>query len=281
MLTSAVRAGAGPRLLRTAVFTAVCVVLAGTGHALASGAAVPWWPLALGFAGLFVVAAPFAGRERSLPGIAAAMTAGQLALHTVFGLGQHGAMAMGAMSMGGASGTGGTAGSGGSGSDSSALVLLAGKLVCGAGAAPMSAARAHSIVAAAGLDPAAGAAAPTAPHHMAEATASTGLFMLPSLPMVLGHLLAALATGWVMRRGEIALFRLTRQSHGVAEGALVRNLRGALALVRALRSGLPGAPAQGPRAGYAPLPAPLWRAGEALQHTVIRRGPPAVYAFAA
>ncbi|MFJ5290228.1 hypothetical protein [Streptomyces sp. NPDC088348] len=275
MLTSAVRAGAGPRLLRTAVFTAVCVVLAGVGHALASGAAVPWWPLVLGFAGLFVVAAPFAGRERSLPGIAAALTAGQLALHTVFGLGQDGAMAMGAM--------GATAGTGGTGEpagDTSALVLLAGKLVCGAGAAPLSAARAHSIVTAAGIDPSAGATQ-AAPHHMAGAAASQGMCMLPSLPMVLCHLLAALATGWVLRRGEVALYRLTRQSHGVAEGALVRNLRAALALVRALRSGLPGAPAQGPRAGYAPLPAPLWTAGEALQHTVIRRGPPATYAFAA
>ncbi|WP_327296538.1 MULTISPECIES: hypothetical protein [unclassified Streptomyces] len=272
MLTSAVRAGAGPRLLRTAVFTAVCVVLAGVGHALASGAAVPWWPLVLGFAGLFVVAAPFAGRERTLPGIAAALTVGQLALHTVFGLGQHGAMAMDPM--------GTTGGTGEPAGGSSALALLAGKLVCGAGAAPLSAAKAHSIVTAAGIDPSA-SAAQGAPHHMAGATASTCLFMLPNLPMVLGHLLAALATGWVLRRGEIALFRLTRQSHGLAEGALVRNLRAALALVRALRSGLPAAPAQGPRAGYAPLPAPLWTAGEALQHTVIRRGPPAAYAFAA
>ncbi|WP_406138233.1 hypothetical protein [Streptomyces sp. NBC_01089] len=274
MLIPAVRAGAGPRLLRTAVFTAVCVVLAGVGHALASCAAVPWWTLALGFAGLFVVAAPFAGRQRSLPGIAAALTAGQLALHTVFGFGQHGAMAMGAM--------GATAGTGGTGKpagDTSALVLLAGKLVCGAGAAPLSAARAHRIVSAAGIDPSA-SAAQAAPHHLVAATPST-CFMLPSLPMVLGHLLAALATGWVLRRGEIALFRLTRQSHGVAEGALVRHLRAALALVRALRAGLPGAPVQGPRAGYAPLPAPLWTAGEALQHTVIRRGPPATYVFAA
>lgn len=110
MLTSAVRAGAGPRLLRTAVFTAVCVVLAGVGHALASGTAVPWWPLALGFAGLFAVAAPFAGRERSLPGIAAALTAGQLALHTVFGLGQHGSMVMG--SMGASAGAGAAGGEG-------------------------------------------------------------------------------------------------------------------------------------------------------------------------
>ncbi|WP_328318432.1 hypothetical protein [Streptomyces sp. NBC_00388] len=280
MLTSAVRAGAGPRLLRTAVFTAVCVVLAGVGHALASGASVPWWPLVLGFAGLFVVAAPLAGRERSLPGIAAALTVGQLALHTVFGLGQHGAMAMGAMGATAGTGAAGGAGQPSGPGDTSALVLLAGKLVCGAGASPLSAARAQNIVTAAGIDPSA-TTAQAVPHHMGEAGASLGVFMLPSVPMVLGHLLAALATGWVLRRGEIALFRLSRQSHGVAEGALVRNLRAALALVRALRAGLPGAPAQAPRAGYAPLPAPLWTAGEALQHTVIRRGPPATYAFAA
>ncbi|MFJ3710237.1 hypothetical protein OG204_19590 [Streptomyces sp. NBC_01387] len=273
MLTSAVRAGAGPRLLRTAVFTAVCVVLAGVGHTLASGAAVPWWPLALGFLGLFAVAAPFAGRERSLPGIAAGLTAGQLALHTVFGLGQHGAMgAMGPM------GTAAQSAVGHPGGDTSALVALAGRLVCGAGAAPLSLAQAHSIVTAAGLDP---GSAQAAPHRMAATAATSTVFMLPTLPMALGHLLAALATGWLLRRGEIALFRLTRLSHGVAEGALVGNLRAALALVRALRTGLPEAPAQGPRAGYAPLPAPLWTAGEALQHTVIRRGPPSAYAPAA
>lgn len=41
----ATHAGAGLRLIRAAVFTAVCVVLSATGHALASCATVPWWSL--------------------------------------------------------------------------------------------------------------------------------------------------------------------------------------------------------------------------------------------
>jgi hypothetical protein len=264
-------------LLRTAVFTAVCVVLAGVGHVLASGAPVPWWSLGLGFLGLFGLAAPLAGRERSLPCIAAALTVGQLGLHTLFGLGRQSSLAMRATGF-----TGPTSALSGNGhavsGDPSALVALAGNLVCGADAAPISLARAHGIVVAAGLNPTV-AVGQVAPHRMTAAAGSA--VMLPTLPMALGHLLAALATGWLLRRGEIALFRLTRLSHGVAEGALVRSLRAALTLVRALRTGLPCAPVQRPRAGYASLPAPRRRAGEALQHTVIRRGPPPVYVRAA
>src|SRR4051794_31835685 len=85
---TAVRAGPGMRLLRAAVFTAVCVVLAAAGHTLASGAPVPVWSLVFGWLAVLAVVAPLAGRERTLPGIAAALAAGQLALHTVFGAGQ-------------------------------------------------------------------------------------------------------------------------------------------------------------------------------------------------
>ncbi|MFE7117772.1 hypothetical protein ACFU99_20385, partial [Streptomyces sp. NPDC057654] len=70
------RAGADLRLLRTAVFTAVCVLLSAGGHAMASCASVPAWTLAAGFVVLFAAVAPLAGRERSLPGIAAVLTAG-------------------------------------------------------------------------------------------------------------------------------------------------------------------------------------------------------------
>jgi hypothetical protein len=97
--------------------------------------------------------------------------------------------------------------------------------------------------------------------------------------MVLGHVLAAVVAGWLLRRGDLTLLRLaelsTCSAHAVAEGALVRSLRGALALVRALRAGLPGAPEAGPRAPLAGALAPPRPRTAALQHTVIRRGPPA------
>ncbi|GAA3373132.1 hypothetical protein GCM10020367_31850 [Streptomyces sannanensis] len=248
------RTGAGPRLLRAAVFTAVCVVLSATGHALASCAPVPWWTLTLGFLGTFTAALTLAGRERSLPAITAALACGQFALHTLFGLGQHRAALEASAS-----------------SDAS-LLALATKLICGPGNGRMTVADAHRIVTDAGLDP-------TAQHHHPAPLPAEPTTALLTLPMALGHLLAALAAGWLLRRGELALLRLARLSaHGAGElaaAALVRSLRAALALVRALRAGLPGAPSHGPRAPRTAGAALLPCAAEPLQHTVIRRGPPA------
>ncbi|MEU9230944.1 hypothetical protein [Streptomyces subrutilus] len=275
----ATHAGAGLRLIRAAVFTAVCVVLSAAGHALASCATVPWWSLCLGFLAVFAVAAPLAGRRRSLPGIAAGLTAGQLALHTVFGLGQHSAAAASAAH------TPATA------TDSS-LAELAARLVCGGNSVPLSPADARQILTAAGLDPAALAAqaAPAgqlAAHgheahaHVAQAATTapaTGLF---SPAMLLGHLLAALAAGWLLGRGDAALFRLVELSRLSAEADPVRPLRAALAFVRALGAGLRGAPAGIPRIRRTAAGPAAATGREALQHAVIRRGPPPALALAA
>ncbi|AWL39565.1 MULTISPECIES: hypothetical protein [Streptomyces] len=268
------RAGAGLRLMRTAVFTAVCVALAAAGHSLAAGAGVPGWTLVVGFLGVFAAVAVLAGRERRLPSIVAALAAGQIALHALFGLDRHAPVPAAA-----------------SGDDP--LVRFAASLVCGAGPAQLSAGEAHRIVTTAGIDPAAVAQGHT---HLASAAAtasdaaSTGVpavmaALLPSLPMFLGHLLAALATGWLLRRGEIAVFRLASLSaHGgrqLAAGARLRALRAAMALVRALRAGLPGRPTTGPRPIRIAVDAPAPATGDPLQHLVIRRGPPPVYVRAA
>ncbi|MER6101264.1 hypothetical protein ABT115_02705 [Streptomyces sp. NPDC001832] len=260
-------AGAGLRLLRTAVFTAVCVALSAAGHFLASCASVPWWTLLAGFLGIFAVTAPLAGRERSLPSIAAALAGGQIALHTLFSVGTH------------------TASTDSTASDD-ALIRFAASLVCGAGPAQLNASEAHRIVTAAGIDPASVAAG--GQQHMASASGSDPAALaglLPGLPMLLGHLLAAVATGWLLRRGEIALFRLARLSaHGaqqIAAEARLRALRAALALVSALRAGLPGGPVTGPRTLRTAVDAQAPATGDPLQHMVIRRGPPPVYALAA
>ncbi|MFJ2771617.1 hypothetical protein [Streptomyces sp. NPDC087300] len=274
------RAGADLRLLRAAMFAAVCVVLSAGGHVLASCVAVPLWTLGVAFVAVLAVTLPLAGRERSLPGIAALLAAGQLGLHALFGLGQHGSAA--ALPNGDAS-----------------LVARAARLVCGAGAATISPAQAQRILTTAGLQPGGtGAAAGvdhTAMHHHGQSAAGTagtamdpmsgmhgmgGMSLLPSLPMLLAHVLAALAAGWLLRRGDAALFRLVRLSAdsatGLAEGALVRSLRSALALVRALRAGLPGAePTAGPRAARTAPRTPAGPRTVALEDTVIRRGPPA------
>ncbi|MFD5029757.1 hypothetical protein ACFWM0_04900 [Streptomyces sp. NPDC058405] len=262
------RAGAAPRLLRAAVFTAVCVVLSATGHVLAACAPVPWWTLVLGFLGVFAVAAPLAGRTRSTASIVAALTGGQLALHSVFGLGQQHLSVP-------------------AGTDD-ALIRMAAKLVCGAGPVSLSPLDAQRIVTNAGITPTGSASAhqhmtPGLAPMIGPAASADGL--LPSLPMVLGHLLAALATGWLLRRGDLALLRLAQLStHGigeVTESAPLRALRAALALVRVLRAGLPGVPAPEARVPHASYGTPPVPAGETLQHTVIRRGPPAGLALAA
>jgi hypothetical protein len=252
------RAGDALRVLRAAVFAAVCVVLAAGGHALASCATVPLWTLGAGFLGVLAVAAPLAGRERSLAGIAALLAAGQTVLHTLFGLGQHGATAAAS-----------TASSAAAMSDAS-VVEQATRLLCGTTAAAISPAQAVRILTEARLYKG------THVHGSMEAM-STGssASLLPSLPMLLGHVLAALAAGWLLCHGDRALLRLTELSaHGLAEGALVRSLRGALALVRALRAGLPGTPEAGPRLPRTELSAPPEASMTALRHAVIRRGPP-------
>ncbi|WP_418957990.1 hypothetical protein [Streptomyces tritici] len=282
--TPAAHAGAAPRLMRAAVFTAVCVVLSALGHVLAACAGIALWTVAAGFLGVFALILPFAGRERSLPAVAGALAAGQLGLHALFGIGQLLQQRLVA----------------GPEADA-ALIRMAARLVCGAGAgAALTPADAARIVTAAGLDPArvAAEAAGTSHLHTGLGTPGTGSFsgsgvlsggfpgglasaeLVPSLPMLLGHLLAALATGWLLRHGDLALGRLARLSAegatGLAEAALVRRLRGALTLVRSLLAGLPGLPASGPRrpSRTADDSSPPTTA-EALQHTVIRRGPPA------
>ncbi|MER7644571.1 hypothetical protein [Streptomyces sp. NPDC126522] len=266
------RSGGELRVLRAAVFAAVCVVLAAAGHAIASCATVPLWTVGAGFLATFLVVAPLAGRARSLPGIVLPLAVGQTVLHTLFGLGQ----------------SAGTSTGGSLSASDATLVARAAHLLCGTTAAAISPAQAHQILTDARLLPTSGSAGSTGSmsgmgsmasmHHPADAmstSAGSSMSLFPSLSMLLGHVLAAVAAGWLLRRGDQALLRLMELSaHGVAEGALVRSLRGALALVRALRAGLPGAPEAGPRPRHSALFAPPAPHTTALQHSVIRRGPP-------
>ncbi|WP_330458742.1 hypothetical protein OIB37_18720 [Streptomyces sp. NBC_00820] len=292
------RPGREVRILRAAVFAAVCVVLAAAGHSLAACARVPLWALGAGFLGTLLLVAPLAGRTRSLPGIAALLALGQTALHTLFGLAQHGAAgttwtqmgpmgSMGSMGATGPAGPMGVTGATGSmgGADAAlgagALVERASRLVCGSAPSALTPGHAYRLLLDAHLIDPSGrfvGGTPAAPPTYDVTGPSTAL--LPSLPMLLGHVLAALAAGWLLRRGDLAVLRLIElSSHGVAEGiaegALVRSLRAALALTRALCAGL--TPAAGPlprgrRTARDEAPAPHTTT---LQHTVIRRGPPA------
>ncbi len=72
------------RGLRAAVFAAVCVLLAAAGHGLAMGALPPSWADTAGFLAVFALGWVLGGRERSLPGIGAAMLLTQAGLHLGF-----------------------------------------------------------------------------------------------------------------------------------------------------------------------------------------------------
>ncbi|MFF8786548.1 hypothetical protein [Streptomyces sp. NPDC015125] len=281
---STARAAADLRLLRAAVFTAVCVVLSAGGHIAASCATVPLWTLGVAAAVVFAVAAPLAGRERSLPGIAAALAVGQLALHALFAWGQR---PMPAMVRGGGGGTRGSGFGTGRLSDRAAEAL-ARHLTCGLDSGRVDGAQARRILGSGGFDTASAAGmAPPAGVGPAGGTAGGATAadpamthgLLPSLPMLLGHLLAALAVGWLLRRGEAALWRLVRLSapaaYEIAVQALVGVVRGALALARALLTGLGTAHDEALRAPVSygdDKPGPK---NVALHHSVIRRGPPA------
>ncbi|MEU8826198.1 hypothetical protein [Streptomyces sp. NPDC048636] len=269
MASSVARAGADLRMLRAAVFTAVCVVLSAAGHVFASCATVPLWTVGVGAAALFSVVVPLAGRERSLPGIAMVLAIGQLALHTVFGLGQ--AQAAAALRADGHEGR---------------VIGLAARLLCAPVPGRIDAATAQRIVERAGIDPSSvrDAHAAHSPHP-APLSAVPGTehvpgldSLLPSLPMALGHLLAAVAMGWLLRRGEMAVWRAVRLSvdgvRELAEVALVRGLRAALRLVRTLLAGLAGLPSAGPRRPRGTEHDEGATTALVLQHSVIRRGPP-------
>lgn len=254
------------RLLRAAVFTAVCVVLSAGGHVLASVETVPLWTLGVAAALVFAVAVPLAGRERSLPGIAALLAVGQAGLHGLFGIGQHSAAA--------------AAGGGGAhpGGEGGGAVALARRLLCNDAAMHLTEDRARKIVTDAGLDPDAGIGGGMGSMDGGDPGAAFGLSSY-SLQMALGHLLAALAAGWLLRRGDAALTTLLRLAAGT--GAGLAPLRAAVRYVRALDAGLDGAgrPAARPRAATA-YGGQGARTVRDLQHTVVRRGPPA-FALAA
>jgi hypothetical protein len=80
--------GVGTRLARTAVFTALCVMLSGAAHVLLSGRPLPLAAVAAVTATVFVLAYLLAGRERRFWQIAALLLPLQLTADAVFTTGQ-------------------------------------------------------------------------------------------------------------------------------------------------------------------------------------------------
>ncbi|MFF4301950.1 hypothetical protein [Streptomyces sp. NPDC001601] len=81
-------AGWCARTTRSAVFAAVCVLLAALGHVLMSGSRVPAWTLAAALALTGALGWALSGRERGLPLVVSAAVGTQTALHSGFSAAQ-------------------------------------------------------------------------------------------------------------------------------------------------------------------------------------------------
>ncbi|GAA4509476.1 MFS transporter [Nonomuraea ferruginea] len=73
------------RLIRTAAFAAVCVLLAALAHWLSGGSRPPPWTLLAGGGAVFGLAAALGGKERSPAQVGWLLVAAQLGLHELFG----------------------------------------------------------------------------------------------------------------------------------------------------------------------------------------------------
>ncbi|MFE9462600.1 hypothetical protein ACFYNW_02785 [Streptomyces virginiae] len=164
------------RALRAAMFAALCVLLAATGHMLMSDTAVPWWALPVGFGAAAATAWSLAGRERGILPVTGAAVAVQAVLHSGFSLAQS--------------------------------LAAPDPESAAAGAEAEAVVHAHHAV-----HGAADAASAPAAVHMAGgghgSAAVPAAFMSPA-GMLLAHLLAAVLCGLWLAHGERALFRVLR-----------------------------------------------------------------------
>ncbi|MER7951712.1 hypothetical protein ABTY59_30380 [Streptomyces sp. NPDC096079] len=197
--------------MRAALFAAVCVLLAATGHILMSGHAVPGRTLGAALAGTAVGAWALGGRERGLLAVTSAAVAFQSALHLVFSWSQSPTATWP---------TGGAAGEqGGSSGDMTMSPMGMGHMEhmghMGPGQLSMDhLSMGHVGMGHSALDPLAmdhmamghlpGTASPvvSSGHDMTDMTSSVG--------MLSAHLLAALLSGLWLAYGERAVFRLLR-----------------------------------------------------------------------
>ncbi|MFE5942449.1 hypothetical protein [Streptomyces sp. NPDC056480] len=230
------------RGVRAAMFAAVCVLLAATGHILMSGQGVPAWTLSLAFAATVSVTWVLAGRERGLLAVTAASLAVQSTLHTVFSWSQTASMptttAPTAMPM---------------------PMALPMRMPMPPPMSDVHAAHAHMAHAAMGHGE-----STTSVGMLSETPAGHDMTdMSSSLGMLSAHILAALLSGLWMAFGEQAAFRLL----------LATSLR----LFRPLRPLLASfVPVVRNRPRFRPV-----RAGDErpprrllLAHSLISRGPP-------
>ncbi|AZK95668.1 MULTISPECIES: hypothetical protein [Streptomyces] len=250
------RAGSGLRLAHTAVLVAVCVVVSGTGHALASGTSLPAAAYGIAVPPVCLLAWRLTRKERSAGVVVSVGAAVQAFLHLLFGAVPHGSGSGGAHHGAGHTAPYGTAGE---------LPLP----VPGSTSGPPS-----------GLPPdgasatASALSAISSVYEFASGFASgfvsglTAAFTSgPTASMTAAHLAAGAVCGWWFWHGQRALARIALALHLF--------LRGRLRLARAVLHGayavLPPESVRPPRPRpqRVRLPASLL-----LLRAVTRRGPP-------
>jgi hypothetical protein len=237
---------AGPlsRLFRAVGFATACVALSAAGHELMSGEPIPTWALSLGALALLPPVYALAYRQRGYPSIAAAMLAGELGLHELFAWAQRGMSAA-------------THVTGGTGWLSVAT--------CGGGRVLVPV-RGDRLPAGSWPLPAPGGAS-----GMAAMPGMSGMRDLPSgghgaLAMIAAHVIAGLLCAWWLRTGEAAAFGLL--------WTMAMSLLAPLSLIVAWRPVSLSPRRVGPPAHSNERP----RHGLLLADTMVRRGPPPVFA---
>ncbi|MFZ4126405.1 hypothetical protein ACOZEM_00380 [Streptomyces cellulosae] len=239
-------AGGFLRVLRAAVFAAVCVVLAALGHVLMSGEGLPWWVLLSGTFAVGAVGWAFGAHERRRRTVAGLTVVVQTCLHITFTLAQSGNRPVMATAPG----------------DAQSLRQWADRFLCGAAPTPERIARAYDIAVAAGLHPTDHLAS-----HGAHSMASTGHDMThlagsSSWGMLAAHVLAAVLCGLWLAQGETAVFKMLR---ACADRAFVP-LRLVLAEL---------CPPSSPRPSFRPAPRPRRCLRQLLLvQALTTRGPP-------
>ncbi|QOV34581.1 hypothetical protein IM697_31340 [Streptomyces ferrugineus] len=222
-----------PRLVRTAMFAAVCAMTTALGHALMADDVLPWWVVGVAFAGTASGAWRLTGREHRAVTIVGATVVAQGLLHLLFSLTHRlvrPSTAVGAPIADRPSGTHGMAFS-------------------------------HSGV---GMHHP-GAHAPVLETH-SGAPFLSAVTHAASAGMLLAHLLAAVACGVWLWRGEAAVHRIGRALAATLFAPLRRVCR-VLSRTVARRAAPPCRIAEGAAEDARPTPS-------ALRHAVVRRGPP-------
>ncbi|MGW8636109.1 hypothetical protein [Streptomyces sp. NPDC055793] len=243
------------RVLRAAVFAAVCVVLAALGHVVMSGEGLPWWVLLSGASVVGAVGWAFGARERRRRTVAGLTVAAQTVLHVAFTLAQSGDRPVAAPET------------------TQSLRQWADHFLCGAAPTPAQAARAYDIAVAAGLHHAdhvtAHGAHGVAPagHDVQAMTGMGGMHGMTHMAgtsswgMLAAHVLAAVLCGLWLAQGESAAFKLVR---ACADRAFVP-----LRLVLAVLCPPPALPS------FRPAPRSRGRLRQLLLvHFLATRGPP-------